>query len=400
MSTAAYSARPCAGILVASPNSDFRKEVLSSFPDHEPFVQQVSGGADALAQLENGSWKTLYLDRRLADLDAEELVLMIGRRFPTTRVVVVDSKPNLGRATIESTLAEPTNPHANRTIESLPGMVGRSALMQRLYRLTRLIAPRSTTVLIMGPTGTGKELVARAIHQLSRRASQPLVTVNCAAIPESLLESELFGYARGAFSGAVQSYTGRILAAQGGTIFLDEIGEMPLGLQAKLLRFLDQKEVQRLGTAEVAYADVRVIAATNCDLARRAADGLFREDLYYRLSAFPLELPSLRERVEDILPLAECFLAGLAKASHLPLAKLSTKAAALLLNHAWRGNVRELQLVMERALILAGDGIDNEGASIEPEHLWLRSVAKPPARVDGSSYSAIPARLYEKNLSL
>jgi transcriptional regulator with GAF, ATPase, and Fis domain len=190
--------------------------------------------------------------------------------------------------------------------------------------------------------------------------------VNCAAIPEALLESELFGHARGAFTGAVQSQMGRIPGAHGGTLFLDEVGEMPLGMQAKLLRFIEQREVQRLGTSEVTRVDVRVVAASNVDLAARAGRGDFREDLFYRLSAFPLELPSLAERRTDIIPLAEHFLACMAAAmsGHCPL--LSPEAARVLEGHQWKGNVRELQHVMERASILVEDG-----DTVLSEHLYF-----------------------------
>jgi len=206
--------------------------------------------------------------------------------------------------------------------------------------------------------------VARALHQLSPRAGRPLVTVNCAAIPEALLEAELFGYARGAFTGAVQASAGRIMAAQGGTLFLDEVGELPLSLQAKLLRFLDQKEVQRLGSAEAVSIDVRVVAATNADLEGRVEAGRFRRDLYYRLSAFPLELPPLAERSCDLAELAEHFLRRFTGPQGAP--RVGTQAMRRLESHPWEGNVRELQQVMERAAILA------EGAgTILPAHLYF-----------------------------
>jgi len=250
--------------------------------------------------------------------------------------------------------------------EPLPGMIGRSAAMQAVYRLAQLVAPRSTTVLIVGPTGTGKELVARALHELSPRSGKPFMAVNCAAIPEALLESELFGHARGAFTGAVQAQVGRIPAAHGGTLFLDEVSELPFGMQAKLLRFLEQKEVQRLGTAELTRVDVRVIAASNVDLAGRAGRGEFREDLFYRLSAFPLELPPLTERRGDIIPLAEHFLACMATAMSGPCPRLSSEAVRILEGHPWKGNVRELQHVMERASIL----VEN-GDTVLSEHLYF-----------------------------
>jgi DNA-binding NtrC family response regulator len=235
----------------------------------------------------------------------------------------------------------------------LPEMVGESPLMLELARLVRLVAPRTSTVLIEGETGTGKELVARAVHQLSTRSNKPFVVLNCAAIPETLLEAELFGHTRGAFTGAVQSRTGRIEAAHGGTLFLDEIGEMPLALQTKVLRFLESGELQRVGDNELIRVEVRVIAATHEPLQQRVDEHAFRLDLYHRLAVFPVAVPALRERMEDVLPLAAHLLAKLGK--ELPVKRLSTGAAARLLEHDWPGNVRELAHVLERATILAED---------------------------------------------
>jgi DNA-binding NtrC family response regulator len=235
----------------------------------------------------------------------------------------------------------------------LPGMVGESQGMLELSRLIRLVAPRLSTVLIEGETGTGKELVAHAVHQLSTRSSKPFVVLNCAAIPESLLEAELFGHTRGAFTGAVQSRTGRIESADGGTLFLDEIGEMPLSLQAKILRFLESGELQRVGNNEVVHVDVRVLAATDEPLQQRVAEHAFRLDLYHRLAVFPVALPALRERMEDVLPLAAHLLGKLGE--EMPVKRLSDGAAARLMEHNWPGNVRELAHVLERATILAED---------------------------------------------
>ena len=355
-------------VLLASPTPEFRERMRDSLTDRSCRIQEAVGGADALVKLENGNdWQLLMLDRQLPDLNAEELTAIINRRYPGIRVVVVDSEtlPCAPEPVAFAKNGEAEEvPQCLPAIEPLPGMVGRSEAMRRLYRLVRLVAYRMTTVLVTGATGTGKELVARAVHELSPRARRPFVVVNCAAIPETLLEAELFGFIRGAFTGAIQSYSGRIQAAQGGTLFLDEVGELPLGLQAKLLRFLDSKEVQRLGTVEIFRADVRVIAATNAPLRRLAGEGKFRSDLYYRLLAFPIEVPTLLERVEDIGLLAEHFLDRLGGSPDPP--RLSREALHRLQAHSWGGNVRELNQVMERAAILC-----EGGKEILPEHLQL-----------------------------
>jgi transcriptional regulator with GAF, ATPase, and Fis domain len=239
-------------------------------------------------------------------------------------------------------------------IEPLPGMIGTSRKMQQLYRLARLVAPRDTAVLIVGGTGTGKELVARGIHEMSPRSRGPFVVVNCAAIPESLLEAELFGFTRGAFTGAFQSRLGRIHSAHGGTLLLDEVGELPLSMQAKILRFVQDGEVQRLGSADLFRVDTRIVAATNADLLQRVREKQFREDLYYRLAVFPLELPPLRNRPEDILPLAQHFLVELCRNASVPPKSFSPESVARLREYSWPGNVRELQHGIERAFILAG----------------------------------------------
>jgi DNA-binding NtrC family response regulator len=392
------------GAMIASPSSAFRERVLHSLNGRCRPVQEAVGGAEALGKLEKGEWQVLVLDRRVADLDTDELIAIIHRRFPGIQVVLLDSdvafssdevKVDGGRDSSSMTafsafetgegitpteemeggpLQEQENDGWNaakklteaRRAEALPGMIGSSEAMQKLYRMARLVAPRATTVLIAGPTGSGKELVALALHTLSPRAARPFIAVNCAAIPEALMESEMFGYVRGAFTGALQAQVGRIPAAHGGTLFLDEVSELPMAMQAKLLRFLEQKEVQRLGTAELTRVDVRVIAASNVDLAGRAGKGEFREDLFYRLSAFPLELPPLAERRGDIIPLAEHFLACMAEGMGIRCPRLSREAVRILEDHLWKGNVRELQHVMERASIL----VEN-GSTVLPAHLYF-----------------------------
>ncbi len=373
-------------ILVASPNTVVRQRVLESLRSPVRRFEQATGGAEALAHLESGFWQVLFLDRHLPDLDAEELSQTVRQRFPAIEVVLLDPESDAEPTVAEENTnllaemlpalsqnkskdnyndeADPL-PSAQSILEApLPGMIGTSRVMHPVYRLARLLAPRNTTVLITGPTGCGKEVVARAIHRLSPRTARTFAVVNCAAIPETLLEAELFGYARGAFTGAMQSYAGRIQAAQGGTLFLDEIGDMPLSLQPKLLRFLEQKELQRLGSAEVVRVDARVVSATNAHLLSLVREGKFREDLYYRLCGFPIEIPPLRDRPEDIAQLAGHFLEKYA--APLPAPQLSAEALQLLKAQPWAGNIRELQSVIERALILCEDRV-----VIRPEHLLL-----------------------------
>ncbi|QSV45333.1 sigma-54 interaction domain-containing protein [Geobacter benzoatilyticus] len=231
-------------------------------------------------------------------------------------------------------------------------MIGRSPVMQPVFQIIRATASLDSTILISGESGTGKELVARALHQKSRRSASPLVKVNCAALPESLLESELFGFEKGAFTGAVRERKGKFEQAGRGTLFLDEIGEMPLSAQAKLLRVLQEKTVERVGGNREIRVDVRIIAATNRDLRQDVAAGRFREDLFYRLNVIPINLPPLRERHEDILPLATIFLSRFSQEMERPPLSLSREAKQVLLNHPYPGNVRELKNAMERAAAL------------------------------------------------
>jgi DNA-binding NtrC family response regulator len=235
----------------------------------------------------------------------------------------------------------------------IPELIGNSACMLEISRRIRLVAPRTTPVLIEGPSGSGKEVVAEALHRLSSRSQKPFVAINCAAIPEALLEAELFGHTRGAFTGAVHGRVGRIEAADGGTLFLDEIGEMPLGLQAKLLRFVECGELQRVGDNETVKVDVRIIAATHQPLAQHAQAGSFRADLYYRLAVFLIYTPALGQHLEDLTLLVDHFVEKMGR-DH-PIKCIDAAAMEKLAAHPWPGNVRELEHVLERAAILAGD---------------------------------------------
>jgi DNA-binding NtrC family response regulator len=233
-------------------------------------------------------------------------------------------------------------------------LVGASPVFEQVIELVRLVGPRRATVLITGETGTGKEMVAKALHLASPRAHQPWVAVNCSALPENLLEAELFGHVRGAFTGAVQARIGRFEQAHRGTIFLDEVAEMPLDTQVKLLRVLQEREFQRLGSSETVKVDVRVIAACNVDLAERVRQGRFREDLYYRLNVVPIKMPALRQRASDISTLARHFVSKICRQEDIPEKRVSPEALVHLTHYSWPGNVRQLENAIETAVALSG----------------------------------------------
>jgi DNA-binding NtrC family response regulator len=259
-----------------------------------------------------------------------------------------------GSAALATTIRKNESaPRKATKCERLPELIGDAPCMLEVSRRIRLVAPRNTPVLIEGPTGSGKELVAEAVHRLSNRNRKPFIAINCAAIPEALLEAELFGHTRGAFTGAVQGRIGRIEAADGGTLFLDEIGEMPLNLQSKLLRFVECGELQRVGDNETVKVDVRIVAATHRHLAQQAQAGGFRSDLYYRLAVFLIRTPALSWHSEDLPLLVEHFLKKMGHET--PVKHIDEDAMVKLAAHDWPGNVRELEHVLERAAILAGD---------------------------------------------
>jgi transcriptional regulator with GAF, ATPase, and Fis domain len=382
-------------ILVASADPLFRDRVKRNPVYADAMSEEAVGGAHALAKLLQWPCDGVLLDRNLPDLDAEEVAEQIRKQYPQIEVELLDLgamgkeeeakaeepaaavaeelKGIEGEATEEAPAATEETEWRSEAetqergeVAPLPGMIGSSRSMEQVYRLVQMVASRDTTVLVTGETGTGKELVAGAVHSLSKRAKHPFVVVNCAAIPESLLEAELFGHARGAFTGAVQSRLGRIHVAQGGTLFLDEVGELPLSMQAKLLRFLQSGEVQRLGSSDVYRVDVRVVCATNVNLLELTRLRQFRLDLYYRLAIFPVLMPALRERLEDVRPLAEHFLAKLSAEDAMPEKHLSAGALAYLEKAEWPGNVRELQHAIERAFILAGNDVELSVGHFQP----------------------------------
>ena len=253
--------------------------------------------------------------------------------------------------------------------DEVEGLIGASLPMQEVFRMIRRVGPSDVPVLIIGESGTGKELVARAIHRQSVRKGEPFVAINCGAIPETLLESELFGFEKGSFTGANQQRKGRIESAQGGTLFLDEIGDIPLALQVKLLRFLQDHTIQRLGAKETIDVDARILAATNVDLKKAISEGRFREDLYYRLCVVTIAVPALKERGSDISLLARVFLTKFAEGEKKLVKGFTPQATEALTSHAWPGNVRELENRIKRAVVMA------EGRYITPGNLELSEPA-------------------------
>lgn len=358
------------GLLLVGSDAVVRHDVRSRLSHPRWSIREAHSGTEALEKLMDLESEVMVLDTRLPDLEPGEFQEMVRRQFPGVQIVTLSDlsgltgSPPLSSPRLSPRLSEHREPtersaRAAFSIATQPlvrqmsdhgweGMIGSSAAMQRVYHACRLVARRDTTVLIQGESGTGKDLVARAIHTAGAREKQPFVVINCAAIPEPLLEAELFGYTKGAFTGATQSRIGRIHAAHGGTLFLDEIGDMPYPLQSKLLRFLEQGEVQRIGGSDTLKVDCRVLAATNADLKNLAKTNQFREDLYYRLAVFPIHLPPLRDRMDDLDDLIGSFLARFC-----PDLILHPQARAALLAHDWPGNVRELRNVLERASLFA-----------------------------------------------
>lgn len=276
-----------------------------------------------------------------------------------------------------------------------PDLLGRSPAFNAMLRFIETVAPTEATVLITGESGTGKELVARALHSSSPRSEKPMVTVNCAALAENLLESELFGHEKGSFTGAEKRREGRFVQADGGTLFLDEIGEMPLPLQAKLLRALQQGEVQRVGSDTPIHVDVRVLAATNRDLRREASEKRFREDLFFRLNVISIEVPSLRQRSDDIPLLAAKFLQRFAEKNHKTIKGFAPQALDCVLRYSWPGNVRELENAVERAVILCrGDLITEEDLPQNVAHAPV--LEEQPRTAEDVSLAGLPLEMVEK----
>jgi DNA-binding NtrC family response regulator len=360
---------------------------------------------DGLRALGERSWRVTLLSVETAGEDGE-LIRRIAAQPSSGALVLMAASPSLrlameapglgaaellpmplGRDALAGVLRAARTQRGGVPLPSIDGaedeLVGGSPQLMEAFKTVGRVGPTAATVLVTGESGTGKELVARALHRVSPRADGPFVAVNCAAIPEDLLESELFGHERGAFTGAVARKVGRFERAHGGTLFLDEIGDMSLVLQAKILRALQEREIERVGGEERIPLDVRVVAATHRDLAALIASGDFREDLFYRLAVVRLHLPPLRERVGDLRPLAMHYAARFARAYGRPLRAVSEEALERLGAHAWPGNVRELRNVVERAVLMV------PGDMLLPEHLEMdvRAAEAGPAGAALPGYS-------------
>ena len=349
---------------------------------------------DALPAIDPEAEQMLVTDFRLPGMNGLQLLAQARERHPQLPVVVMTAyadtqlavqalkggardfliKPFMPQQLLEVIARHNPSPKPAKTGLEAEIIAADPAILAVKNRCER-VAGTDATVLLTGESGVGKDVFAKQIHQLSERRNKPYVAINCAAIPENLLESTLFGYEKGAFTGAAKAQPGKFEQANGGTLFLDEIGEMPLELQAKLLRVLQDQVVERLGSLRSIHCDVRIVAATNQDLQQRVKDGKFREDLYFRLAVFPIRIPPLRERKNDILPLAEHFLVRYGRTMGRQGLKLSPASQNDLANYAWPGNVRELENAIQRALLLS------DGDMIEPADIELHGsqTSAPPA---------------------
>lgn len=371
-----------ARILVVEDDGGLREALVDTLLLGGYECREADSGEQALLMLSRQPFDMVISDIQMGGMDGLTLLQTIRQQHPQTPVLLMTAYANIDgavRAMREGAidyLAKPFSPEVllNQVSRYVPAqrvekrtVVCGDARSIELFALAARVARSDATVMISGPSGAGKEVLARYIHDQSSRAEQPFIAINCAAIPENMLEATLFGYEKGAFTGAVQGCPGKFEQAQGGTLLLDEITEMDLGLQAKLLRVLQEKEVERLGSRKMIPLDVRVLATSNRDLKRAVQEGTFREDLYYRLNVFPLRWSALCERPGDIVPLAEHLLALYAAEQGLPLPTIEPAAADLLLEYGWPGNVRELANVMQRALILCDGGWVREGDLILEE---------------------------------
>ncbi len=396
-------------ILVAEDERNLREGIAEAFREAGHDVAEAQDGEEALEAIQGQIFDLVITDYKMPGIDGLELIRQVRMVNDQTAVIMMTAYGTVEGAVQAMRLGafdyiqkpfnlEELELKAERALEhrrlvsrlmaidrreivvQFDNIVGESPAMQRIFDVVGKVAPSQATVLILGETGTGKELIAESIHRNSERNDGPFVKINCAALPENLLESELFGHERGAFTGADRQRAGRFELANEGTIFLDEIGTMSPGTQAKVLRVIQEREFERLGGTRTIKSDVRVIAATNMDLEQAIESGDFREDLYYRLNVVTINMPPLRERKEDIVPLATFFLHRFVSELNKPIRGFSPAALRMLSRHNWPGNIRELENTIERAVLMADREI------VEPKDLTLGSGQ---GDVDRSRMSAV-----------
>jgi DNA-binding NtrC family response regulator len=374
--------QPC--VLIVDDDDDLREVIAEHLTGEGFIVAQAPTGADALERLKGFAYDGLVIDLKLPDADGLEILNAALTRYPEIVAVVMTGfggveeavsaikrgaidffikpvqLPQLSRV-LAAAINEPRLRQENAELRAqlrdryrFDNVVGQGGSMQQVFQSLELIAPMNSTVLIQGETGTGKELIARTIHHNSPRADQRFVAFNAAAIPEPLAEAELFGHAKGAFTGAIATRVGRFELAHKGTLFIDEVALMSMSLQAKLLRALQEREIERVGESRPIKFDTRIVAATNMELKKMVKDGTFREDLYYRLNVIPIKLPPLRERREDIALLASHFVGKSCTSNNLALKTLTQEAVRALMAYSWPGNIRQLENAIEHAVAMSG----------------------------------------------
>ncbi len=398
-----------ARILIVEDDRNTLSGLLEILQEEDYEAQGVDSGKKALRILERESFDILLTDLRMPDLDGVQLYEQTRAAHPAMKTIVMTAYSSVKDAVdamkrgvyeyltkplnldelfviIKKAVEEQSLRRENQELKdrlytyNYEGIIGQSGAMQLVYKAIAKVAQSQATVLIRGESGTGKELVCRAIHYNSVRATHPLVEISCSSFPETLLESEMFGYERGAFTGAGARKKGRVEMADGGTVFLDEIGDISGSVQTKLLRLLQEKEVSRLGSTESLKVDVRVITATNRDLEKAIIENHFREDLYYRLNVIPIFLPPLRERLEDIPALADYFIKHYSAENNKNVVGMSEETLQLCMSYAWPGNVRELENAIENAIVLG------EGEIILPEHLPFTLTSRSASGTSTGSF--------------
>ena len=420
------SVRPQPSVLVVEDEAELRQTIAESLTEQGFVVAQSADGADALDRLKGFAYDAIVIDLRLPDADGLEVLDAAVGRYPDILPIMVTGFGGVAEAVsamrrgaidflikpfqlsqlariLTTALEQRRLREENADLRAqlrdryrFDSVIGHSSPMRNVFSTLELVAPMNSTVLIQGETGTGKELIARTIHHNSPRGTERFVAFNAAAIPETLAEAELFGHAKGAFTGAVQARVGRFELAHRGTLFIDEVALMTMPMQAKLLRALQEKEIERVGESRSIKFDARIIAASNLDLKKLVKDGTFREDLYYRLHVIPITLPPLRDRKEDVPLLARHFVQKSCRSNNLPPRTLTQDAMRALMNYSWPGNIRQLENAIEHAVAMTGQDSEIQARALPEDisqpasSLLLPTVAIPD---EGINFTQVVSQL-------